>query len=327
MFNRLQVFLGPQRLQSLFLLFVVTGLLSLILNGVEADWVVGVQTALVLIFLIGAGILIGGRMDSYDRGRWAAILFPVVIAILIGVFVFPESLLLIMGMSFGWIVAGLFIFRARGPMEYQQAVKSLRKSEYADAVKAMDGLIKEEPDRPNHYRFRAEILRLWGKLDRARRDYEQMAKIDSQSAVAYNGLAEVNLQAGRFEAAQEAAYKAYELAPDEWVAAYNLGMIEDRLSEAALAVEHLQQALALKVPDIRHRLLIHFYLVRAYHRLGDESSASEQIEMLKKNRSGLGQWQVILENPQAQTLRAVLQADVDTIEHLLNEEMTIAELQ
>ena len=49
----------------------------------------------------------------------------------------------------------------------------------------------------------------------------------------HNGLAEVELQAGRFEAAQKAAHKAQELAPQEWVAAYNLGMIEDRLANHA----------------------------------------------------------------------------------------------
>lgn len=35
-----------------------------------------------------------------------------------------------------------------------------------------------------------------GKLDRARRDYQKMTQIDPTSAVAFNGLAEVNLQAG-----------------------------------------------------------------------------------------------------------------------------------
>lgn len=327
MFNRLQLFLGPQRLQALFFLFVVTGLISLILNAVEATWVVGVQTALVAIFLIGAGILIGGRMEPYDRGRWAAILIPVAIAILIGVFLLPQYLLLIMGMSVGWVAAGLFVFRAHGPMQYQQAVKFLRKSQYSDAVQVMDDLIKEEPDRPNHYRFRAEILRLWGKLDRARRDYEKMAKIDPTSAVAYNGLAEVNLQAGRYEDAQQAALRAYELAPNEWVAAYNLGMIEDRLEVVQPAIEHLQQALALKVPDSRHRLLIHFYLARAYHRFGDDASASSQVDILKKNQAGLNEWRVILESPQAQTLRAVIEADIEAIEKLVSGEMTLSDIR
>ncbi len=327
MFNRLQLFLGPQRLKSLFFLFVVTGLISLILNTVEGTWVVGVQTALVAIFLIGAGVLIGSRMEPYDRGRWAAILIPVAIAILIGVFLLPQYLLLIMGMSVGWVVAGLFVFRARGPMQYQQAVKLLRKSQYSDAVLVMDELIKDEPDRPNHYRFRAEILRLWGKLDRARRDYEQMAKIDPKSAVAYNGLAEVNLQAGRYEDAQQAALRAYELAPNEWVAAYNLGMIEDRLEAAKPAIEHLQQALALKVPDLRHRLLIHFYLARAYHRLEDNASASSQVDILRKNQAGLNEWRVILESPQAQTLRAVIEADIEAIEKLVSGEMALSDIR
>ena len=117
-------------------------------------------------------------------------------------------------------------------MEYQQAVKHLRKSEYAEAVKSMDSLIKQEPRDPNHYRFRAELLRLWGKLDRAKKDYQRMTELDPKSAVGYNGLAEVYLQAGDYDDALEAGQRAAELAPDEWVALYNLGMIEDRLGRS-----------------------------------------------------------------------------------------------
>jgi tetratricopeptide (TPR) repeat protein len=240
--------------------------------------------------------------------------------------VLPNLLLPLTGAALGWIVAGLFLFRSRGPMEYQKAVRHLRRNEYEEAVKAMDGLIKSEPDEPNHYRFRAELLRLWGKLDRARRDYARIIELEPDSAVAYNGLAEVSLQSGDYERALDAAFKAAELAPDEWVALYNLGMIEDRLSHSAEAITHLEKALLLKVPDVRHRLLIHLYLARAYVRSGDLTSAEEQLKAMKRHRSGLEEWQKILDNEQASTLRAVLGADVQTARDLVDGKLALAAL-
>jgi tetratricopeptide (TPR) repeat protein len=238
----------------------------------------------------------------------------------------PDMLALTMGLALGWVLAGMFIFKPRGPMQYQKAVKLLRKSEFADAVKEMDALIREEPQDPNHYRFRAEILRVWGKLDRARRDYEKMTQLAPDSAVAFNGLAEVTLQAGRYDEARVAALKAFELAPDEWVAAYNLGMIEDRLGEAEGAAEHLNLALQQRIGDVRHRMLIHFYLVRAYARLGQMEDADAAVQAIRKHRSGLDEWQVILDSPQAATLRAVIADDVAAAARLADDQMTPVEL-
>lgn len=308
--RQFSLFMGPQRLQAFFFLIAVTGLSSLVLNAVDGDWVVGVQTALAVIAVGGSLFLILGKMDPYDRGRWLALLLPALGALILGIFVVPQYMLPLAGAGFGWIVAGLFLFRSRSPMEYQKAVKHLRKSEFADAVKIMDGLIKEEPDKPEHLRFRAELLRVWGKLDRAKRDYRKMTEIDPNSAVAYNGLAEVCLQAGDLDEALTAGRRAAELAPDEWVAMYNLGMIEDRLGNALDAAVHLEKAIALKVPDARHRLLIDLYLARAYARLGEAARAQEAVLELRKHKSGLDEWDTILKSEQAETLRAVIGNDV-----------------
>jgi tetratricopeptide (TPR) repeat protein len=208
------------------------------------------------------------------------------------------------------------LFRPRAPRAYMDAIKHLRRGEYEASVECMNEVIKTEPDNPDYYRFRAEVFRLWGKLDRARRDYQRMAELDGDSAVAFNGLAEVHLQSGKYADARAAALKAYALAPEEWVAAYNLGMIEDRLRDAEAAVTHLTAALALKVPDARHRLLIHLYLARAYARLGRTEAAADEVALLVKHRSGLQEWQSLLEYEQAATLRAVLADDIALAERL-----------
>jgi len=329
MIKRFLNFLGPAQAQNLFFLLAITGTISLVLNAVEGEWVRPVQTLLLITFLGGAAVIFGSRLDPFARGRWIGALLPAFGVILLAGFFFPSRLGLAMGAAFGWIIAALFLFKPRSPMEYQNAVKHLRKNNYDDAVKAMDMLIKQEPTKANHYRFRAEILRLWGKLDKAKRDYEkmtQLAKDTPEKAVAFNGLAEVLLQAGNYPAAHEAALKAYDLAPGEWVTAYNLGMIEDRMQESQAALEHLNLALRLKVKDARHRLLIHFYLARAHSRLGDFDAARAEVANIVKQRNGLKEWQTILESDQAETLRVVLADDIKAAEALADGQIDVTAL-
>lgn len=321
--QNIQIFLGPARLRIFILWFALTGLASLVLNTVvnQYDWVRPVQSLIVIAFLIGAAVIFGGRLSPEERGRWAGILTPALIAVLIALLIAPQYSAVLVGGALGWIVAALLLTRSRMPMAYKEAVRHLRKNQYDQAVKVMDRVIKEEPANPNHYRFRAEVLRVWGKLDRAARDYRKMTEIAPRSALAFNGLAEVYLQAGKYAEALEAARKANELAPDDWVTYYNLGMIEDRLRQSAPVVEHLQRALALKVKEKRHRALIHLYLARAYSRLGDETSAQQQILALKRETAGLEEWETILKSDQADTLRAVLGADVQAAQALASGEL------
>lgn len=323
MIKQIQLFLGPARLRAIFFLLAGTGFVSLVLNAVQADWVRPVQTLLVLVLLVGAGVIIGTRLTIDERFRWLAILAPAIGALILGVLVLRQLLLPLTGAAIGWLIAGMLIFRQQIPKEYQQAIKHLRKGEYPEAVKAMDGLIKAEETNENYYRFRAEILRLWGKLDRAKRDYLKMTEIAPESAVAFNGLAEVYLQSGEYQPALEAAKKAYQLAPGDWVAPYNLGMIEDRLAQSTQAIEHLHQALDLKVPDARHRVLIHLYLARAYNRLGNSEAAQQEVDALKRLKGGINEWQTILENEEAATLRAVIAEDIQSAQALVDGEQPI----
>jgi tetratricopeptide (TPR) repeat protein len=326
--QRFLIFVGPARARALFLLIAATGLLSLILNAVvdEADWVRPVQTLLAVGAIGGALVIIGGRLERDERARWAAILLPVIGALLLGATVLQQWLPVLIGASVGWVVVGLFVFRSRAPMGLQRAVKHFRRNEYADAVREIDALIKDEPKNPNHYRFRAEVLRVWGKLDRAKRDYLRMTELAPEAADAFNGLAEVLLQAGDYHGALGAARRSAELAPNDWVALYNLGMVEDRLRQSDAVLEHLNRALELNVRDARHRALIHFYRVRAFARLGDDAAAKTALELLKRHRLGLEEWSRIVGSEQAVTLRAVLGADIERATALANGEIDIGEL-
>ena len=211
-------------------------------------------------------------------------------------------------------------------MEYRDAVKHLRKLEYAKTIQVMDRVVKMEPREPNHYRFRAEVFRVWGKLNNALRDYQKMTELAPNSPVAYNGLAEVYLQRGEYPEALEAARKANQLSPKDWVTFYNLGMIEDRLGLSSEVIDHLDRALALKVKDSRHRVLIYLYLARAYSRLGQMDAATKQVAAMKHLKAGLDEWQTILDDKQADTLRAVLGDDIADAQDLVNGKLELADL-
>lgn len=327
MISRFREFLGEARFIALLVLLAVTGILSFVIGFLDTSNSAVIQLTLALVFVIGAAVIIGGKMSNDERQKWAAIIAPAFGLVILGVFFLPQFVLAFLGAAVGWVLVSLLVFgRARAPMEYRVAIKHMRKSEYKEAVEVMSDLIKSEPDQPNHYRFRAELLRLWGKLGRAKRDYEKMTEIAPDSAVAFNGLAEVHLQAGDYEPALAAAQKAYELAPDEWVAPYNLGMIEDRMGLAGDAVKSLAEASNLKVPDARHRLLIYFYLARAYSRLNQLDNAQDALESVKAQKAGLDEWQQILESEQAETLRMVLAKDIETAKSLISGDIDVTQL-
>ncbi len=329
MIRRIQIFLGPTFTRILIAWVAVTGLLSLVLNVIvnQYTWVRPVQSLIVVVFLLGMVIIFFLRLSAEERGHWAAILFPALVAIVIGLMVAPQLALLFMGLAVGWIIAMLLITRNRMPIEYRQAVKLLRKSEYAEAIKVMDKVILAEPNHAYHYKFRAEIYRLWGKLKQASRDYQKMTQIEPDSPVGFNGLAEVYLQNHDYDLAEKAATTAQKLAPNDWVTYYNLGMIEDRLKQSEAVVEHLQRALDLKVPDTRHHLLIDFYLLRAYGRLGRIAEADKSLAALKKQTTGLEEWQTILKDDQAATLRQVIGDDLQTVYELLDGDLKVEDLR
>ena len=325
MIKRLRIFLGPRRFRALIALLAATGFASLALNafGRGNEFATALQTLMLVVFLFGSSLLFLSRLPTAERLRWLAIIVPSLLAIVIGSLMLPHLTGLFVGAGLGWIVAGIFIFGdARGPQNYRAAVKAMRKGNYAAAIASMTAEVQNDPKQPEHYRFRAELHRLAGDLNSARADYQRMVKLDGRSAVAYNGLAEVELQARRFDAARMAALKAHELAPDEWVAAYNLGMIAERLRQDDTAERHLNGALALDIPDSRHRLLAHLYLWRIHQRRGNLELAGGALSALKRERAGLEEWQVIMSADEAQALRDVLSDDIEEARRLIRDEVS-----
>jgi tetratricopeptide (TPR) repeat protein len=326
--NQFLKWIGLVRARLLFFLLAVTGLISLLLNSLDArenTWVQPAQTAMVLVFLLGTAAILFSRIPAQERRRALIILVPALIAFVLAA-LFPAFWLLFVPFGIGWIVIAYIASQARVRREYQAAIKHMRNSEYDAAIKVMSALIDEEPKQPDHYHFRATLHRLNGKLKAARRDYEKIVELTPDSGVGYNGLAEVYLQDGEYAEALPFAEKAYALERNNWVAPYNLGMIEENIGQYAPAIEHLTEALRVGIPESRHRLLVYLWLGRAHARLNQPDQAAEMIKALKREQGGLREWQTIFESEQAAVLKAVMEKDVTLAEALAKDRLTVNDL-
>ncbi len=243
--------------------------------------------------------------------------------VLIGLaFVLPKQASMLGGAAAAWAVVVTAIFRSRERMEYYAAVRHMRWGEFEQAIKVMDTLIDAEPDSLNHRQFRAQLYRLSGDLQRAAADYEWMIGHDLGFVIGSIGLAEIEMQRGDYDRAREYALTAHER-DRGWMAAYNLGLIEDRQGSAEAAVKVLEAALKSGIPHRHYRLLARLWLARNYHRLGHDEDASKQIMLLRKEKKGLRQWQVILESEQGAVLRDLLEYDVQLAQQLVESQATI----
>jgi tetratricopeptide (TPR) repeat protein len=255
------------------------------------------------------------RFAPDERRQFALVILPAIGALSLGL-LFPSLMAFFGPVGIGWLLISLIAVRGRVRREYQVAIRAMRRGEYDQAIAAVSGLIETEPENADHPRFRAELYRLAGKIKQARADYERVIALRPDSGVGYTGLAEVYLQDGEYESALPYAKQALEREPDDWVAPYNLGMIEDRLNLWPDSVRHLELALRVGVPDGRHRLLIHLWLARAYFRQGKVAEAERELQNLSRERGGLHEWRTIFENEEAAVLRGVLLDDVQLAERL-----------
>ncbi len=312
MLKAFREWLGAARLRWLVGLLIVTGLSSTVLQVTfsGAAWTTSAQTALVLVFLGGAFIIISGALDQTQRARLAFTLWPALGALSLGV-VLPNWLALFAGIALGWLFAAQMLMRGGAEnREYKLAIKAMRKHDYAKAIEQMTTLIKREPKVPAHYGFRAQLYRLDGQPKRARRDYEKVIDLDPESSLGANGLADLALEKGDLDEARHWAERAYQAAPQDWVAVVNLGMILERQGEYGPAIKRLTEALDLDIPDSRHRLLANLWLARAHHAGGAHRNAREAAEGLKAEKRGLREWEVILDSDEGAPLRAQFQQDI-----------------
>lgn len=321
--------LGAGRTQFIVMLLALTGLASLILNAVgqQQVWVRLVQSLLLIVFLFGASATIILRFDPHMRRQALYVVGPAILALALGLIApIQNAMLFALPIALGWMGLALLSMRGRVRREYQAAIRHMRHGEYKEAINVMSELVREEPDVPDHYRFRAELYRLSNRLKKAREDYQQVVRLLPNSGVGYNGMAEVHLQDGEYDAALPFAQKALELEPNEWVPAYNLGMIEDRRKHWANVEAPLQQAVAAGIPDSRHRLLAYLWIARALVNQGRLADAEEAVSKLQRERNGLKEWETIFQSEEAAVLKNVLLADVELAKQLADGKLAVSAL-
>ena len=316
--RQLLIWLGPERARLIVTLLVGVGLgtlgLQLVAGGEQ--WAFTMQLALVWGLFLGLVLIIGTRLPQPGRQRFWLAVVPGTFLLGVGVLL-PDYALFFGGGGLGWMIAAQFVLRGRVRMEYQSAVKHLRRNEFNEAVGVMNRLIEAEPDEAGHYRFRAELCRLGGRLPAAVADYERVIELAPGADAGYTGLAEVYAQQGKFAQAREYGLQALERAPHAWMVAYNLGLIEDRLGEAAAAVQHLEHALHVGISHRRYRLLAHLWLARNYKRQGQTAEADDHLASMRRFEAGVQDWTLIMNSDQAAPLRNLLRSDVVLAQRLL----------
>lgn len=238
----------------------------------------------------------------------------------------PEQAILFAGAAAGWALAVTYLFRSRERMQYQKAIRHMRRGEYEQGIRIMDSLIDEGPDSLDYRQIRAQLYRLSSDLQRAAADYEWMVARGLGAVPACIGLAEINIRQGDYDQAREHARAALNRDANNWAAAYDLGLIEDRQGSADAAVTALEAALKAGIPHSRFRLLARLWLARSYHRLGRDDDAEKQIALLRREKKGLREWQTILESDQGAVLRDLLEYDVQLAQELVESEGTLAAL-
>ncbi len=319
MVNQLVNWLGLRRTRMVIALLVGAALSSALLQVAfrDAAWLLTGQLSVIWLLFGGLTVILGSRLPRRGQRRLWLALGPGLLLLGLGVLV-PDWVLFFGGAGLGWMVAAQLVLRNRVRMEYQAAIRHLRRSEYDQAVAIMDSLVKAEPDAPEHRRFRAELYRLAGNMRKAIVDYERVIKLDPQGTAGYTGLAEIYAQQGDYEQARDYALAALERDPFGWMTAYNLGMIEDRLGASEDVVDHVQRALAAGIPHSRYRLLARLWLARSYYRLGQRDAAREQVEQMRKQAAGLRDWHAVFESEQAAALRGMLEDDVQRAQQFVD---------
>ena len=263
-------------------------------------------------------------MSLLRNGRFWLVFGPSLAAILLAVAI-PDQLAFLLGTAAAWVVVATSVFRSRERMEYQAAIRLMRRGNYVEAIRTMDVLINAEPHSVDHRHFRAELYRLSGDLERAAADYNWMIGRDAGKVPGHIGLAEIAMQQGDKDRAREHALAALEQ-DKSWMAAYNLGWIEDRRGDAEAAVKNLEMAFTSGIPHSRFRLLARLWLARNYHRLGRDEDARNQLVLLHTETNGLRDWHAVFESDQGVGLRASMGDDVYLAQQLLKAETTLEAL-
>jgi len=112
-----------------------------------------------------------------------------------------------------------------------------RKERFDEALREYNRAIQIQPDRPEPYYWRGQLLIRKGEQDRAIRDFERAIELNASYAAAYDSLGWLYSQKGRDEEGIGYLNRSLELNPKNGWAYYNRGRCHYRKGnlQAALA--------------------------------------------------------------------------------------------
>ena len=243
-------------------------------------------------------------LKARDRKFWLTWL-PALALIIGGTILVPRMYIYFLGAGIGWAVIVTLLAGAPEMMVYREAIRHMRKSEYASAIEVTDRLIAAHPEVPRHRRFRANLYMMAGDFDQSQAAYQALVRDNPEYDMGYVGLAEIEMHHERYQRAYEYMQQAHDVAPGNLTFYYYLGMLADRLNQPDEAREHLEKALKWYKHNHRDSLLARLWLARSYIRLGNRAAAQEQLDRMRKHAAAIHEWKLIFASEQAGPVRHI----------------------
>jgi len=149
------------------------------------------------------------------------------------------------------MASGLSAFRIIGQSpatpspEVRQSVDLIQNNKLAEAIELLQGAVKKNSEDADAWQYLGIALSRQGKIDDARRAYEQAARLRPDSAAPHTGLAHCFLLSGKIQEAEKEAQKALKLDPKSDEARYFLATVRLNEGKPFDAVEEVEKAIEL----------------------------------------------------------------------------------
>jgi Flp pilus assembly protein TadD len=123
-----------------------------------------------------------------------------------------------------------------------EGVAQFQKGEYSEALKSLNRSAELFPTNPIVHRNLSRVYRELKDLDRAETEIINAIRLSANHAVSYNQLGVIRLEAGRYNEALEAFFKADALEPGDATILLNVGNTYIHLKDYAKATSFLERA-------------------------------------------------------------------------------------
>lgn len=149
------------------------------------------------------------------------------------------------------MASGLNIVRSAGQSpaalspEVRQSVDLIQNNKLAEAIELLQGAVKKNSEDAEAWQYLGVALSRQGKIDDARRAYEQAVRLRPESPAPRTGLAHCFLLSGKLQEAEKEAQKALKLNPKSDEARYFLAAVRLNEGKTFDAVQEVEKAIEI----------------------------------------------------------------------------------